>query len=209
MLSSSSLLTLTAAGLAALVQPVNGARNFVPRPDIKAHPLQPYKAFPEPTERTKTCFVKPSCTEGQDDAPKILAALEDCNGGGTVVLDMEYTVCSPLDLRFLKHVDIALTGTLNFCPQVDYWLNNSFKIDFQNQSTFWYIGGEDVNVYGAGQGVLNGNGQVWYDRFATNSSLQRPILFTTNGLHGGSVTGLNMRNSPNVSTVQTKSRLTS
>lgn len=154
-----SLLSLAAAGLVGLAQPAHGARDFTPRPDIKPWPLQPYKAFPEPTERTKTCFVKPSCTEGRDDAPKILAALEECNGGGTVVLDEEYTVCSPLDLRFLKHVDIALTGTLNFCPDVDYWLVNSFKIDFQNQSTFWYIGGEDVNVYGAGQGVLNGNGQ--------------------------------------------------
>lgn len=197
---SNNLLKLAAAGLlAALAQPAQAARDFIPRPDIKPYPLQPYKALPESTERTKTCFVKPSCTEGRDDAPKIIAALEECNGGGTVVLDKEYTVCSPLDLRFLKHVDIALTGTLNFCADVDYWVENSFKIDFQNQSTFWYIGGEDVNVYGAGQGVLNGNGQAWYDRFATVKDLLRPILFVTNGLEGGSVTGLKMRNSPNVS----------
>lgn len=196
-----SVVALAAAGLAGLVQPAAAARDFIPRPDIKPTPFQPYKAFPESTERTKTCFVKPSCTEGRDDGPKIFAAFEECNNGGTVVLDKEYTICSPLDLRFLKHVDVALTGTVKFCDNIDYWLSHSFQIDFQNQSTFWYVGGEDVNIYGAGVGTLDGQGQAWYDRFATNSSLQRPILFTSNELHGGSITGLNMRNSPNVSTV--------
>lgn len=62
----------------------------------------------------------------------------------------------------------------------------------------WRFGGEDVNIYGKGVGLINGNGQSWYDGLAANSSLQRPVLFVVDGLHGGSVTGLRMVNPPSV-----------
>jgi len=62
----------------------------------------------------------------------------------------------------------------------------------------WRFGGKDVNIFGGGVGLINGNGQPWYDAFAANASLQRPILLVLDGLHGGSVTGLKMINSPNV-----------
>ncbi|WP_368859234.1 glycosyl hydrolase family 28 protein, partial [Vibrio parahaemolyticus] len=52
-------------------------------------------------------------------------------------------------------------------------------------------------MYGNGVGLINGNGQPWYDAFAANASLQRPILLVLDGLSGGFVTGLKMRNSPN------------
>ncbi|CRK23430.1 hypothetical protein BN1708_003700 [Verticillium longisporum] len=185
-----------ALALAALASTA-AARNFIERPHAEAHPLKPYKAFPASTPRTKTCFVKPSCTEGRDDSKKILAAFEACNDGGTVVLDREYTICEPLDLRFLRHVDVAITGTVRFCDDIDYWLPRTFKYQFQGASTWWVFGGEDVHIYGAGVGTLDGNGQAWYDRFAANKTLQRPILFVTDGLRGGSVTGLKLRNSPN------------
>ncbi|CAG9942894.1 unnamed protein product [Clonostachys rosea f. rosea IK726] len=187
----SSLLSLWVSSVVAL------ERTVPPRPTITPGPLQPYKAFPVSPPRTKTCFVKPSCTKGKDDSAKILAAFEECNDGGTVVFDEEYTICSPLDLRFLKHVDIAITGTIKFCDDIDYWLPRTFKFQFQGSSTWWVIGGEDINIYGSGVGTLDGNGQAWYDRFATNKTLQRPLLLVTDGLHGGSITGLNMKNSPN------------
>ncbi|KAI9150822.1 Exopolygalacturonase X-2 [Paramyrothecium foliicola] len=174
------------------------AQRLVPkRPEIEATPLKPYKAFPASTPRTKTCFVKPSCTKGRDDSAKILAAFEECNNGGTVVLDEEYTIGSPLDLRFLNHVDIAITGTLRFHDDIDYWLTRTFKFPFQGSSSMWVIGGNDINIYGNGVGVIDGQGQKWYDRFATNATLQRPILLITDGMHGGSITGLKMLNSPN------------
>lgn len=140
----------------------DGGRFFHPRPDIKPGPLQPYKAFPVSPPRTKTCFVKPSCTRGRDGAPKILAAFQECNNGGTVVLDSHYTVCSQLDLRFLQHVDVALTGTITFCDDVDYWtaIGNTILFAYQNQSSWWVFGGDDINIYGAGLGTLDGQGQV-------------------------------------------------
>nr|XP_036581871.1 exopolygalacturonase X [Colletotrichum truncatum]KAF6790428.1 exopolygalacturonase X [Colletotrichum truncatum] len=181
--------------VAALASTVVQARDFIPRPDIQPGPIKPYKAIPKSTPRTKTCFVKPSCTKGRDDTPKIMAAMHECNNGGTIVLDSEYNVCSPMDLRFLKHVDIAITGTINFCDDVDHWLPLLFMYDYQFAASQWVIGGEDVNIYGAGVGTLNGNGQNWYDRFDTNRTLIRPILLLTDGLRGGSITGLKMRNS--------------
>ncbi|EFQ32826.1 exopolygalacturonase [Colletotrichum graminicola] len=36
-----------------------------------------------PRDKGRYCYVKPSCTKGRDDAPKILGAFTGCNGGGT------------------------------------------------------------------------------------------------------------------------------
>lgn len=65
---------------------------------------------------------------------------------------------------------------------------------FQNATTFFQLGGTDVNVYGGG--TLDGNGQVWYDLYAQNDLILRPILFGTIGLHGGSIGDLNFIQSP-------------
>ncbi|KAM5355149.1 hypothetical protein ACJ41O_001795 [Fusarium nematophilum] len=168
------------------------------RPHHEPTPLQPYKAFPHSPPRRKTCFVKPG-KKGGDDASKILRAFKKCNNGGTVVLDKEYTICTPLDLRFLKHIDVALTGTVKFCDDVDRWLPRTFQFPFQDGSSWWLWGGKDINLYGAGTGTIDGNGQAWYDAHAADSSVKRPLLFVTDGWEGGSITGLKLRQSPNVS----------
>jgi hypothetical protein len=36
-------------------------------------------------------------------------------------------------------------------------------IGYQNQSTVWYLGGDNVTFDGHGSGTFHGNGQVWYD----------------------------------------------
>ncbi|KAL2813358.1 Exopolygalacturonase X-2 [Aspergillus granulosus] len=168
------------------------------RPNIQPGPYQPYKAIPLDTrrDRHKVCFVKPG-RKGGDDAPRIHAALRKCNNGGTVVLDKEYTIRSPLDLRFLKHIDIALTGTVEFGTDIEFWQHNLFRFHFQSASSWWVWGGEDIHLYGAGTGVIHGNGQTWYDEYAINGTITRPILFITDGWHGGSITGLKLRHSPN------------
>ncbi|KAK1485229.1 polygalacturonase [Colletotrichum cuscutae] len=148
------------------------------RPDIKAAPFHPGRAFPASAPRTKTCAVKAG-TNGSDDSAAILQAFHSCNNGGTVVLDKTYTICNPLDLTFLNAVDVALTGTVNFCDDIDHWLPRTFKYTFQISSSMWKFGGKDVNIYGNGVGTLNGNGQKWWDRFASNATLERPILFVT------------------------------
>jgi galacturan 1,4-alpha-galacturonidase len=51
-----------------------------------------------------------------------------------------------------------------------------------------------VNVYGGG--TLDGNGQAWYDLYAEDIYILRPILFGTIGLHGGRIEDLKFRYSP-------------
>lgn len=186
--------TLLGGLVAAALVPLTQAA----RPDIKAAPFHPGRAFPSSAPRTKTCAVKP-LGNGTDDSGNILKAFKDCNNGGTVVLDQTYNICNPLDLTFLNAVDVALTGTVGFCDDIEHWLPRTFKYNFQGSSAMWVFGGKDVHIYGNGVGTLQGNGQKWYDRFASNATLERPIMFVTDGLNGGSFTGINMVNSPMVS----------
>jgi polygalacturonase len=51
-----------------------------------------------------------------------------------------------------------------------------------------------VNVYGGG--TFDGNGQAWYDLYASDPYTLRPILFGTIDLHGGTIEDINLRYSP-------------
>lgn len=172
------------------------------RPDIQPFPLTTGSpAYNSPSrDSNKTCVV-PASTNGSDSAPAILSAFQTCNDGGTVVLDTVYNISSPLNLTFLSHVDVSITGTISFNPDIAFWTSadGAFPITYQNSSTFWKFGGEDVNIYGGGVGTINGNGEVWWDAQLTNDSLVRPILFVADGLEGATISGLNFVNPPNVS----------
>ncbi|KAF7966000.1 hypothetical protein HWV62_40503 [Athelia sp. TMB] len=151
--------------------------------------------MPKSITRTKTCVV-PAFGNGTDDSAAILKAFHTCNSGGSVVLSANktYTIGTALDLTFLRHVDWVIEGTIQFTNDTDYWQANSFKQIFQNATTFFQLGGEDVNVYGGG--TIDGNGQVWYDLYAQNIYILRPVLFGTIGLKGGSISDLKLRYSP-------------
>jgi galacturan 1,4-alpha-galacturonidase len=186
-----------------IIYPIDAHKTILERPKLQWGPKTPGHPFPHSPNRHKTCYVpstshfnKPS---KYDDAPEILKAFKECNRGGSVILDDNYIIASPLDLTFLEAVDVVITGTITFTNDINYWVENSFKYAFQNSSAFWRFGGKDVNIYGGGHGLIDGNGQAWYDAFATEPTLLRPILFVVDGLEVGSVTGLKMRNSPDVS----------
>ncbi|GIK06279.1 hypothetical protein Aspvir_001926 [Aspergillus viridinutans] len=165
------------------------SRNDACKPN---HPFQP---LPPSQPRTKTCHVA-SNGYGMDDSKNILQALHKCNNGGKVVFDADkvYTVGTALDMTFLKHVDLEVLGKIQFTDDTDYWQANAFKHGFQNATTFFQLGGEDVNVYGGG--TFDGNGQIWYDLFAQNALIMRPILFGVIGLKGGTIGPLKLRYSP-------------
>jgi galacturan 1,4-alpha-galacturonidase len=187
--------TVEAASPLGSRSPNTGRRSII-KPDIKAYPHNSCKSYPT-VPRTKECFVEAK-GDGGDDADAILSALQECNQGGKVVLDANYTIGTVLDLTFLESIDIALSGSIKFTDDIDYWVDNEFQYDFQNSTSFLKIGGTDVNIYGDGVGLIDGSGQAWWEAFNANASLLRPILFVTDGLHGGSITGINMINSPNV-----------
>lgn len=164
-----------------------------PRPSISCDPHSPSKPIPISPSRTKQCYVQSHGDGVTDDSPYILTALHDCNNGGHVVFPQNesYVIGTALDLTFLEHVDIDIQGYVQFTNDTDYWQANSFKQIFQNATTFFQLGGNDVNVYGGG--TLDGNGQIWYDLYAQNIYTLRPILFGTIGLKTGSISDLKLR----------------
>lgn len=97
-------------------------------------------------------------------------------------------------LHFREMSGAEILGTIQFTNDTNYWQANSFKQIYQNATTFFQLGGEDVNIYGGG--TLDGNGQVWYDLYAQNKLILRPILVGIIGLHGGSIGPLKLRYSP-------------
>ncbi|KAK7513865.1 polygalacturonase precursor [Phyllosticta citriasiana] len=165
------------------------------RPSISVGPIPPYRPLPTSPPRNRTCVVS-ATGNGTDDGPAILDAFKSCNNGGAVVLseNTTYTIGTALDLTFLEHVDWVIGGTVLFTNDTDYWQKAGFNQTFQNATTFFQLGGSDVNVYGGG--TLDGQGQAWWDLYASDIYILRPILFGTIGLHGGSIADLNLRNSP-------------
>ncbi|OCK83385.1 glycoside hydrolase family 28 protein [Lepidopterella palustris CBS 459.81] len=165
------------------------------RPNHPIGPKHPGKPFPPSPARTKYCYVK-SHGDGKDDADYILDAIKECNNGGHVIFSqgIEYTIGTALDLTFLNHVDIDIQGYIQFTNDTTYWQTHSFRQIFQNATTFFQLGGHDINVFGGG--TIDGNGQIWYDLYASDIYILRPILFGTIGLHGGSISDLNLRYSP-------------
>lgn len=61
-------------------------------------------------------------------------------------------------------VNKLTTLTLQFTDNITYWQNNYFYHPFQKSITWWKWGGKDIKIYGTG--VIDGNGQAWYDGFA-------------------------------------------
>lgn len=141
--------------------PKNCTKSPSKRPELSYEPNAPFLDLPASPSRNRTCFVKSHDDLTTDDSEYILSALHECNHGGQVVFPQGTTcvVGTALDLQFLKHVDIDIQSYIQFTNDTDYWQENAFYQTFQNATTFFQLGGEDVNVYGGG--MLDGNGQVW------------------------------------------------
>ncbi|KAG6372109.1 glycoside hydrolase family 28 protein [Boletus reticuloceps] len=107
-----------------------------------------------------TCKVIP-IGGGQDDGPNIIDAFDTCKSGGTIVLDKYYVVNTVLVITGLQDVSIELSGVVQYTPNIAYWSPNSYYLEFQNATTFWFLSGNNIHLYGGG--TLDANGQVWWD----------------------------------------------
>ncbi|KAK8069180.1 glycoside hydrolase family 28 protein [Apiospora phragmitis] len=149
-----------------------------------------YCAKPPSPQDTNICVVEPGA-DGSDSAPAILEAFERCGhneaasaqGRGKVVFKNEtYHIQSVMNTTGLSNVDVDLQGTLLWDQNIPYWLNHSLPVGYQNQSSAWLFGGENVHWDGHGYGTLDGNGQVWYDFVnGTNNYPGRPHQITVTG----------------------------
>ncbi|KAL3426800.1 murein transglycosylase [Phlyctema vagabunda] len=187
-------LAYTCVGLLVSLPVANGYS----RPAVTPYPKTPSIPLPvsPPRDANRTCTI---ATGLKDAGPAILEAAKKCNNGGTVVFPAgsTYTVATALDLTFLSSIDFAILGTVAFKDDLNYWQANSFKYSYQDTSFFWRFGGTDVNIFGGGTGTIDGLGNTWWTAWAANNSIARPILFGLDGLHGGTISGLKMKNPPN------------
>ncbi|KAM7182914.1 exopolygalacturonase [Rhypophila sp. PSN 637] len=168
-----------------------------PRPVLLPSPYQPRAPFPYPLQRSgKLCIVNTHGDGVTDDSFSVLFALWDCNDGGHVLFPRgeKYTIVTAMDLTFLKRIDIDIQGHIQFTNDTEYWQANSFRFSFQNVTSFFKLGGEDVWIYGGG--TLDGNGQVWYDTYAKDIYTLRPVLIGIDGLRDSVFSDLNLRHSP-------------
>lgn len=130
------------------------------------------------------CYLYPeSLTHfGQpvDDTPSILQAVELCGTNGTIIFtDHTFNINQVMDTTKLQNCDIELHGTLKWSDNIPYWLGHSYSVAYANLSTAWFLGGTNVTFRGFGKGVLDGNGQAWYDENRNNSNQPgRPIALT-------------------------------
>ncbi|KAF5392805.1 hypothetical protein D9757_000921 [Collybiopsis confluens] len=137
-----------------------------------------------------------SCTltaSGGDDAPQFLAATTSCSTV-TIPAGTTLNIETRLNMTGRSNLNINLQGTIRFNPDIPYWTGNAFFIPFQTQITFWLLGGENIVL--SGGGTLDGAGQAWYDAFASNSTLLRPIILTLNQATHATVENIRMINSP-------------
>jgi galacturan 1,4-alpha-galacturonidase len=149
---------MRAQSLALGVFSLSSAVLAVPeRPALAAHPLSLTEPLPISPARdpAKVCYVP---SGEANSSPSILAAAKKCNNGGTVVFPAcgNYTIASPLDLTFLQNIDLAILGTIYIKDDVEYWQTRTFKYAYQGANLFWRIGGQDVNIFGLGHGVIDG-----------------------------------------------------
>ncbi|KAE8385263.1 CobW domain protein [Aspergillus alliaceus] len=150
----------------------------------------------------RTVTIRPSRNDTDDISKDFLWGIKRANHGGRLLLKKgeKYVIGRKLDLTFLDNIEVQLDGELKFTDDVPYWQENNFYYDFQKSISFWRWGGQDIKIFGTG--VLNGNGQRWYNEFAgqeildPNNDYYRPILFLTENATRISVEGITQLNSP-------------
>lgn len=156
------------------------------------YPGAPY-ILPGPDTRTNVCHVKPA-PSGGDSAPNVLTAFKKCGRNGKIIFDnTTYHIESVLTTTNLSNVEVDIRGTLLWGTDIQYWLANSLSMGYQNQSTAWYFGGENIYLHSStNTGTFDGNGQVWYD-FTNGASNypRRPHQITFGALRNSVIEDLN------------------
>ncbi|KAE8395885.1 putative endo-xylogalacturonan hydrolase A [Aspergillus alliaceus] len=158
-------------------------------------------AIPAGTQSSPDTTVKPraACTptaggsSSTDDVPAIQKAIASCGDGGTIVIpaDTTYYLNSVLDFKGCANCDFQVEGHLQFTSSTDYWEGKTAMISVLG------IGGLKIRSL-TGSGVIDGNGQESWDRFAKDTSYKRPTLLYITGGKNIEVSGIRQKNPPNV-----------
>ncbi|KZT71881.1 glycoside hydrolase family 28 protein [Daedalea quercina L-15889] len=120
---------------------------------------------------------------GRDDGPTINSVFTECASEAIIVLDGYYSVNTLLLTESLNHVDILLSGTVQYTPDIAYW------------TTFWFLSGNDIHLYGGG--TIDGNGQDSATAGASTLSFARPIPLTIGNSTNVVIENITQWQSPN------------
>lgn len=157
-------------------QAISAPQITLPLHKEDAKPIQ--TSWPEQQWTDEECIVKP-LGWGRDDSSQIQEAVLRCGKGGTITLPAPYTyTISNRMYTQLHDAKLNIHGLLSFTPDLGYWIGQSHRVEFQNQSTAWVVEGTNYHISGGGweQGGILGNGQAWYGRAAGQSNqFGRPI----------------------------------
>ncbi|KAL4898660.1 putative endo-xylogalacturonan hydrolase A [Aspergillus ambiguus] len=158
-------------------------------------------AIPSNVQRPPDSTIQPRAictpaaggTSTKDDVPAIMSAITKCGNGGTIVIpsNTTYYLNSVLDFAGCSGCDFQVEGLLKFASDTDYWEGKTAMISVSK------INGLKIRSL-TGNGVIDGNGQNAYDRFAEDSSYDRPTLLYITGGSNIEVSGLRQKNPPNV-----------
>lgn len=135
---------------------------------------------PAKIEKRASCTPTSYGVASKDDVPAIESAIASCGAGGTIVIPAgkEYMIRSPLSFTGCKACDFQLEGTLKMSDDTSYWNGVNSFISVSGITT-----AKIRSV--TGSGVIDGNGQPFWDAFAADSSLDRPVLFRVEGKSTG------------------------
>lgn len=163
------------------------------------HPYRPGQLGPH---NRHIVTIRPSVNDTDDVSAEFKSGLERANHGGTLYLPAKQTfiIGQPLDLTFLDDVQVRLDGEIRFTNDTTHWQSVAFTHPFQNTIMFWKWGGKKVKIFG--NGVLNGNGQRWWNEFAgkqildSSNTYLRPVLFYAQNATDWIIEGIHFLNSP-------------
>ncbi|PSR80964.1 family 28 glycosyl hydrolase [Coniella lustricola] len=166
------------------------------------HPYKPQSIYQRSDTGRHVVTIRPSANDTDDVSAEIKAGLERANHGGTLYLpaNSTFVIGQPLDLTFLHDVQVRLDGEILFTNDTAHWQEVAYTHPFQNTIMFWKWGGDKVKIFG--EGVLNGNGQLWWNEFAGNQILDpdntylRPVLFYAQNATDWLIEGITFKDSP-------------
>ncbi|KAK6526643.1 hypothetical protein TWF694_005224 [Orbilia ellipsospora] len=140
-------------------------------------------------ERRAVCT--PASGSATDDTPAIKAAITSCGNGGTIVIPqgITYYLNTMLEFTGCVNCDFQLEGTLKMNGDTRYWEGKAGHLYLNN------IKGAKIRSL-TGNGLIDGNGQNAYDRWATET-FKRPTMIYINGGSNIQVSGIFLKNPPN------------
>jgi len=151
--------------------------------------------------RSKTCTISP-LGHGRDDTDQVLAAIEKCGHSGTTVLqEGQFNITRKMTWD-LVDAQVDLHGTLNFVPDIQFWLNanNTYRVVFiQDQASWFVVTGSDFTVDAHNTGGIQGNGQPWWDYYTNHTRLDgdgRPLSLTVFNATRGTIANFHIQSPP-------------